>query len=113
MTVKKKLYRIKESRIKPVEYIKFNLIEFYSAEYPGSILYKIDNNLLLAYDKNKRLLWFHYEILKTKYDIPYDEAKKLIIDIVWESLKTKGVAQPIGVISSPYMIWEQINKHWL
>ena len=117
MTLQDKIHKIKESRLTPTEKflydIFWNIKTYVSDEYPNSIFYKKDNDVLFEYDKKTEYFWCHYYkiwlVLKTEYGLNKQEIKDLIKGVVWEVLKLKDVtSQPI--FRRPYnMVWETLK----
>ena len=99
MELKDKIYKIKESRLSPAEKfiysIFFNLKEYYSDNYPNSVFYEKNNEVLFRYDKKTGNFWCHYykiwKVLKIKYGLKYQEIRDIIKDVVWVILKLKEV----------------------
>ena len=113
-----KIKQIKYLRLKPEERFILNILnnleEYTHKDFPTSIFYKKDNVLLFEWEQKTGYFWCDdlnfWLILKSKYNLKYDEIKTLVKYMVEEHLIKKDITPIFWNTKSFIMVEEHLIK---
>jgi hypothetical protein len=109
------IQEIRKSRLKPeelwfIDFIK-DLEEVKSEDYPDSIFFKKDGEVVFEHDLKDNTLWCHYykiwSVFEDEFGINYVESQLLIKNVVEEHLNWRGLT-PTFISLTCFIRWKNI-----